>query len=93
MRRAARTDGNHAEVIETLRRCGWHVHDTSGLGGGWFDCVAAKGGRIALIEIKDGSKPPSARKLTPAELYVFQAFHIAGAQPVILESSEQAAAL
>ena len=35
------------------------------------DIVVAKNGINVLVEIKDGNKPPSARKLTPDE----QKFH------------------
>ena len=31
------------------------------------DCLAVRAGRLVPIEIKDRSKPPSARQLTPAE--------------------------
>ena len=67
MRRAARVDRNHSEVINAFRAYGFSVADTSRLGGGFPDCVIAKSGRTAVIEIKDGKLPPSARKLTEAE--------------------------
>lgn len=46
MRRAARVDANHAEIARTLRRLGWAVHDTSGVGGGFPDLVIGKAGRV-----------------------------------------------
>ena len=68
MRRAARVDANHGEIIAALRRAGCVVHDTSRQGGGFPDCIAATPrGRLVMLEIKDGAKPPSARKLTDAE--------------------------
>src|SRR5574341_154854 len=67
MRVRAKVDRNHAEIIETLRKCGWYVYDSSRLGRGFPDLVAAKGERLELIEVKDGSKPLSARRLTPDE--------------------------
>ena len=67
MRRRARTDSNHHGVIEALRAAGWTVHDTSRLGDGFCDLVAARHGRIELIEVKDGSKPLSRQQATPAE--------------------------
>jgi Holliday junction resolvase len=51
MRYAARTDGLHAEIRDTLRALGWLVADTSRLGG-WVDLVAVKGTRYGLIEVK-----------------------------------------
>ncbi len=67
VRRAARTDANHSDVISALRRVGCFVVDTSRLGQGFPDAVAMRLGRVHFVEIKDGAKVPSARKLTPAE--------------------------
>lgn len=70
-RRAARTDANQTAIVATLRGVGCSVFITSSLGGGFGDIVAGRHGVNYLLEIKDGSKPPSARKLTPDE----QKFH------------------
>jgi hypothetical protein len=72
MRRAARTDRNQSEIIQALRRAGCRVHDTSRLGGGFPDIMVAGRRGLVLMEIKDGAKPPSARKLTPAEAEFFE---------------------
>ena len=71
MRRAARTDGNHAEVMAAFRALGCSVLDLSRLGGGCPDLAIGVRGRTVLIEVKDGSKPPSARHLTLAEQEFF----------------------
>lgn len=68
MRRAARTDANHAEIVQALRNAGCSVFDCSGLGGGFPDLCVGIGGRTVLVEVKDGSKPPSRRLLTPDQL-------------------------
>jgi hypothetical protein len=68
MRRAARVDANHAEIRETYRRLGCSVADTFTLGKGFPDLVVAKFGITDLVEVKDGSKPASARKLTDDEI-------------------------
>lgn len=65
--RARRVDSNHKDIIQALRALGCSVADTSRLGQGFPDAVVSRHGITALVEIKDGSKPPSARKLTPAE--------------------------
>lgn len=65
MRRAARTDRNQAEIVALLRSKGATVCDTSQLGGGYPDLTIGYMGRTFHAEIKDGSKPPSKRKLTP----------------------------
>jgi Holliday junction resolvase len=68
MRRRARTDGNHREIVAALRALGCSVADTSRLGDGFPDLVVAMNKKsTVLVEIKDGAKPPSARQLTEAE--------------------------
>ncbi len=66
MRRAARTDDNHEAVRTAFRKCGCTVKDTSAVGGGFPDLLVSSRNLPAfLVEVKDGKKPPSARKLTP----------------------------
>ena len=75
MRRKARRDGNHAAIRDALRRIpGVSVYDASHLGDGMPDLIIARGNRLVLLEIKDPGKPPSDRKLTPAELAVSRLF-------------------
>ena len=50
--RAARTDLNHAEIREGLRRIGATVADTSRVGRGFPDLVVGYMGRTVLLEIK-----------------------------------------
>ena len=69
MRRAARRDDNEKQIIDALRRCGAYVKAIND--DGTFDLLVAYNNRTFLIEIKDGAKSPSARKLTDAE----QKFH------------------
>jgi len=68
MRRAAKVDANQKEVAQTLERLGWWVVDLSKVGGGVSDLLVGKRGVLRLVEIKDGSKPPSARKLTDDQI-------------------------
>lgn len=49
MRRAARTDTNHAAVVADLRALGWSVLDTSGAGDGFPDIVVGIGGRLPMF--------------------------------------------
>jgi hypothetical protein len=69
MRYARRTDGNHAYIRDTLRKAGVVVFDSSSFGRGFPDliCRHVKTGRTVFLEIKDGMKSPSQRKLTEAE--------------------------
>ena len=68
MRRAARVDDNHGEIVNAFKACGFVVRDTSAVGDGFPDLVCSRAGRTILVEIKDGKKPPSARKLTEAQI-------------------------
>lgn len=68
MRRAARVDANHAEIVKALRAIGAEVADMSGAGNGFSDLVCLYLDKVLLVEVKDGQKPPSARKLTPAQV-------------------------
>lgn len=67
MRRAARVDDNHAEILDAVRSLGAMVVDTSAVGSGFPDAIIGWRGRLIWIEIKDGAKRPSARKLTPSQ--------------------------
>lgn len=64
MRRAARRDRNHPEIVKALRDAGCKVLDLGAVGNGCPDLLVKRGGRIGFLEIKDGKQPPSARGLT-----------------------------
>jgi Holliday junction resolvase len=64
MRRAAKTDANQSEIVSALRKIGATVQPLHGVGEGCPDLVCGYRGRNLMLEVKDGSKPPSARKLT-----------------------------
>lgn len=67
MRRAAKVDANQHEIVDALRGVGASVSITSAVGEGFPDIAVGYKGQNLLLEIKDGSKPPSDRKLTPAQ--------------------------
>ena len=68
-RRAARIDNNQHEIVDALRAVGCNVAITSSLGSGFVDLVVFRPstGLLRLMEVKDGSKPPSRQRLTPDE--------------------------
>lgn len=68
MRRAGKVDANHREIADALKRVGFEVIDMSSIGRGVPDLYVAKGGQSWWLEVKDGSKPPSARQLTADQL-------------------------
>lgn len=71
MRRAAKVDANQEQIVSALRVAGVLVLSMAALGKGVPDLLCAFRGRLVLLEVKDGNKPPSARKLTPDQ----QQFH------------------
>ena len=66
-RRAAKVDDNQSEVVAYFRKTGWTVLIISQLKN-CCDIFVSKNGRTVAIEIKDGKKPPSARKLSDGEI-------------------------
>ncbi len=65
-RKAAKVDDNQKEVVSLFRSLGWYVLIISQLKN-CCDIIVSKGGHTIAIEIKDGEKPPSARKLSEGE--------------------------
>ena len=66
--RAARIDSNQVEIVAALRDIGCTVQSLASVGHGCPDILVGRNGRNYLMEIKDGSKPPSARALTTQEI-------------------------
>jgi hypothetical protein len=89
---ARRTDANHASLLLALVKYGWYVRDTSKVPN-FFDALAIKHGRICFIEIKDGAKSLSRRKLRPNQEALHADFRRAGAEVVVLESLSDLAQL
>ena len=89
MRRAARRDVNEGDIIKAMRAEGAYVKVINDEG--LFDLLVSYRGETLMIEVKDGAKPPSARRLTEAE----QKFHDEwpGADLYIVNSVEEALAL
>lgn len=90
MHRAARIDANQTAITDALRKMGATVLHLHQLGAGCPDILAGYKGVNILVEIKDGNKPPSKRRLTPDE----QAWHATWrGQVAIVESVEDAVRL
>ena len=65
--RAAKIDANQPAVVKAFRDAGASVTLLHRVGEGCPDAVVGWRGVNLLVEIKDGDKPPSAQKLTPAQ--------------------------
>lgn len=68
MRRAAKVDANQPEIVEFFRKAGAVVDIVSSLPGIGYDLICNYRGVVVLVEVKDGSRPPSERLLTRSEL-------------------------
>jgi hypothetical protein len=90
MRRAARVDGNQSEIVAALRSLGCSVQMLHAVGAGCPDLLIGIDGQNLLLEVKDGSKPPSARQLT-SDQHIWHTNW--GGQASIVQSSEDAIAI
>lgn len=68
MRRAAKVDANQFEIVAALRAVGATVQPLHAAGQGCPDLLVGYLGVNFCLEVKDGAKPPSARKLTPDQV-------------------------
>lgn len=93
MRYRAATDANHTTITEALRRAGVQFRDVARHPGLGCDIIArhVRSSAPVLIEIKDGSKPPSARKLKDSEATLMAMFP--GAYVVVLDVDDALAAV
>jgi hypothetical protein len=63
----SRKDANHNEIARTFIDLGCTVFDCHSLRGGIGDLIIGVAGVTTLVEVKNGAKSHSRRKLTPAE--------------------------
>lgn len=84
-------DANHEAVVSALRSCGATVHSLAAVGDGCPDLLVGWRGMTILVEVKDGSKPPSRRRLTQAQVDWHAAWR--GGMVAIVESPEAVLAL
>lgn len=90
MRRAAKVDANSEQIVSALRAMGATVRIVT-QGNGLPDLLVGYRGYTLLLEIKDGRKPPSARKLTEAEQKFFDEWR--GGLLAVVNSVDEAIAL
>ena len=89
MRRAAKVDANHGEIVEALLSVsGVKVHSLAGVGCGCPDLLVGARGLTYLCEVKDGLKTPSRRSLTPDQVQWIERWN--GAPVIILTDTDQA---
>ncbi len=89
MRRAARKDANHGAIVQDLVAIGAECFETHQIPG-LLDVIVAYRGRLTWLEIKDGQKPPSERKLTAAEEATISRLRRVGAPVHVVEDATAA---
>jgi len=67
MRKRARTDANQTEIVAVLRKWGASVQSLAVIGNGCPDLLVSHRGVNYLLEVKDGAKAPSEKRLTRDE--------------------------
>ena len=85
MRRRAKADDNQAMIVAVFRKMGasvCHVHSIPHA----LDLIIGFKNQDVRIEIKDGSKPPSARRLTEGEAKTIKEWR--GRPPVVIECED-----
>lgn len=90
MRFAHQKDGNHADVVRCLEAHGCFVLDVSDHRKIGVDLIVFRRGGVCAVEVKDGSKPPSARELTPSEVRFRDRCRANGFPWALVETTEQA---
>lgn len=88
---ARRVDANQAAVVEAFRAAGASVLHLHAVGDGCPDLLIGLAGVDVQVEVKDGRKVPSARKLTPAEARHHATWR--GRPIAVVESAQDALAL
>ena len=87
MRRAAKVDANHGEIVAVLRSIGATVQNLHTVGDGCPDILVGFQGKNHLLEIKDGSLPPSGQKLNSDQ----QTWHLLwGGHAVVVSTIDEA---
>ena len=67
MRRYPNLDANQLDIVKALRQAGASVTSLASVGGGCPDLLVGIRKVTTVMEVKDGAKPPSKRKLTEPE--------------------------
>lgn len=71
----AKIDANQSHIVTTLRAVGATVQSLAAVGNGVPDLLVGFRGMNYLMEVKDGSKPPSARRLTKDQMIWHKAWN------------------
>lgn len=88
-KQGAKPDGGQDKIVKALRKLGAKVVIVSVVNN-FCDLLVGFKGNLYLMEVKDGTKPPSQRKLTPGEIKCQREFELVGVDYHIINSVEEA---
>jgi hypothetical protein len=91
--RPRKVDDNHADLVRLWRDMGAVVLPLASVGDGVPDVLVGWRCAWIAVEIKDGSKPPSRRKLTPAQVLLHGEIKRAGLPLAIVTNEDEALAI
>ena len=90
---ARNVDGNQVAVVAAFRKAGAFVQHLHAVGAGCPDLLVGYRGVWRVVEVKDGRKVPSARRLTEAEAKWHERAAFLGLPVSVVESPEDAVQL
>lgn len=88
--RANRKDANHKAIESAFHRAGAETIDCTIAPALGFDLLVAHRGRLHVVEVKDGNKPPSERKLTEGEQKRKAQLEVKGIAYNVVETTDDA---
>ena len=86
MRRRGKVDANQAAIVDAFRKHGASVLSLASVGNGCPDLLVGFSGKTHLIEVKDGTKPTSERRLTPDQRKWFDTWR--GGLVVVVDNTD-----
>jgi hypothetical protein len=89
MRRAASVDRNQPAIVDVFRRMGASVEMLHGVGKGCPDLLVGILGFNWIVEVKDGTRKPSERRLNDMQQDWHEAWN---GQVTVIETTDDAAA-
>ena len=84
---AKKVDANQASIVKVFRQMGFSVQHLHTMASGCPDLMIGKAGINYLVEIKDGSKPPSKSKLNELQEKWFREWN---GQAIVIKSIDEA---
>lgn len=91
--RYGRRDANHKQIKKHAESLGFGVIDTADVAGGFCDLIFLLNGKVFFVEVKDGDKFDSQKKLTPKEVEFKKFIENKKCNYIIIENEKQVSEL